>query len=760
MRVLCLLHTATDPRIAMRIDMLKREDVEVEVLAFERGHDHEFGRAPDCPTERLGLLPARKYFSRLPRLIRSARTVRAAVRRNDIVYAFSPDMAFLGLTAGAKLGRPLLIEIADVQAIQVEHGWRGRLVRSLEKKAVDHCRLLVLTSEEYLFYYRELLSSDAPAMIIENKLSPDFTAALPGISPPEPTEEATADKPLRLGWFGRLRDEWTLQLLETLAGRARRFHIVIAGTPAPLLKDAERRIIDNPAFEYLGGYNHPQDLPALYSRIDLSLDCYPPKAPNGWSRANRYYEACLFRKPLLARGGTADAANVERRDIGLSFPSADVNEAADLVERIAPADLVRWRENLAALPPATYTLTREAEDLHEALARIGSAPPRDSARAPRRGAVKILCLLSTAVAPRVAKRIDMLKREGFEVEALAFKRRHDREFGRTPDCPVEWLGQISPREYFLRIPKLLLATGKVRAAVRRNDVTYAFGPDMGFLGLLAGMGLGCPRVIETADIQKIQMAPGWPGKIVRILEKTAVDRCRLLVLTSAGYRSYYRELLSSSAPIMVIENKLSPEFAATVPKAPAPVEGPAAGARLRIGWFGRLRDEWTLQLLEALAERPRRFHIVIAGTLDPLLKDAERRVVDNPAFEYLGGYHHPQDLPDLYRRIDLTLACHSPELPRGWSQTNRYYDACLFRKPLVVRTGSMDAACVEKHDIGLSLNSAAPGEAAALVERISLADLARWRKNLAALPSSVYVLGQEAGDLRDALTQIHSEGGK
>lgn len=375
--------------------------------------------------------------------------------------------------------------------------------------------------------------------------------------------------------------------------------------------------------------------------------------------------------------------------------------------------------------------------------------------------VKILCLLPSMVDTRVARRIDMLKRGGFEVEAAAFER-HQRT-GRAPDCPIRRLGRIPPRRYWSRIPRLLWAAPQVREAIRRNDVVFAFSPDLAGLGLVAGAGLNRPMALEVADIYGVQVAPGWPGRAVRWLERRAVRHCRLLSLTSEGYRAYYREWLGADAPIIIMENKLDPEFVRSVnglgngnANHSPDADAPPAGRPLRIGWFGRLRDEWTLQVLDELTRAaPARFAAVLSGAASPYVKNFAQRIADNPGLIYRGPFKsYPESLPELYGGVDLVMNCYPPEIPSGWAQHNRYYEACLFGRPLIARAGCYDAAEVRRRDVGMVIDAARPAEAAAAIAAVSPDDLARWRRNAANLAPQVYAAIEEPDVLIKALSEL------
>lgn len=372
----------------------------------------------------------------------------------------------------------------------------------------------------------------------------------------------------------------------------------------------------------------------------------------------------------------------------------------------------------------------------------------------------VLCLLPRMDDTRIARRVAMLREAGCAVEAAAFSRDDRAGAGQAPECPVTPLGRIRRGRYAARIPRLLGAARAVRAMIRRHDAVYAFGPDLAILALLAGAGMKRPVILEVADVMRIQVADGWAGRAVRGAERLAAERCALLVLTTAGYLPYYRDWLGVTTPDLIIENKVDAAFAASARNAVPDADAPADGA-IRIGWFGTLQDDWPLRVLEALtAAAPDRFRAVIAGVPTWLgegaaARDAlSRQVAGNPRIHYRGAYRYPDDLPALYGGVDTTMACYSPEIPDGWSQSNRFYEACLFRAPLIVREGCEDAVPVRRNDIGLVLPETDADEAAARILGASAEHWARWRANMAALPPRVYASIDEPETLRRALAEL------
>ena len=389
---------------------------------------------------------------------------------------------------------------------------------------------------------------------------------------------------------------------------------------------------------------------------------------------------------------------------------------------------------------------------------LGDTQSSAAAASPGAG-IKMLCVLPRQNDARIARRLDLLRAAGFDIEAVAFERDYDA--GRAPDVPMQLLGRLRNVQYLARIGTLLRAVPKLRRAVRRNQLVYAFNSDVGALAVLASRGANAKVAVEIADIVDAQVA-GGPGPAVRTLERLALSQSQLLVLTTAGYLPYYRRWLKLKTPAIVVENKLAQSFAQSVrPEGAPPPASPPVNRPLRIGWFGVLREPWSLRVLDALTRQaPQRFAAVLAGSFDNRLTalglnaDSFERIVDNPNIQYVGGYQSPEDLPRLYGQVDMVMDCYRTAIPHSWAQTNKYYEACLFAKPLIVRAGCTDAEHIAQRNLGLVLDAASPEDAAREIAAITAEDWQRWRDNATALPLQAYALVDEAKELATALSAL------
>lgn len=371
---------------------------------------------------------------------------------------------------------------------------------------------------------------------------------------------------------------------------------------------------------------------------------------------------------------------------------------------------------------------------------------------------RILCLLPHLTHPATAMRIDMLQEQGFHIEAMGYKR--DFSHCRFLTVPVTPLGHLRHGNYARRIPLFIGSIAKIRAAIRRSELVYTFGADLAGMAFLAGVGLRRPIILDVFDIRDIQVAQSLAGRVVRALDTFIVERCRLLVLSSSGYHHYFHNWLKVNPRSLVIEMKVEAHRAVEGRRddISARAGRPFFNRPLRIGYFCRLRDQWSLEFLEHLTRSSNgKFEVVLAGVVSPKIHDFDRFLQGNPALEYKGSFRHPEDLPKLYASVDMTLACYPPVIPDRWSQSMRYYESCFFQNPLIVRAGTRDAIQVERHHIGFVINEREPVDAAKEFCAITAEDWCRWRTNLAALPPHVYLLTHEAKGLAEALQEIARE---
>ncbi len=356
--VVLLLPIPYDPRFRRRVRLLQDAGAVCRVFSFERDY---FAGSADYPFRSLGRFQHGRYLDRPPKLMRAVPRIAGALQDGDILYCMGLDLLVLGVLAArlsAKRCR-IVYECADIVSRLYGPSLAARSLRRLERWALDRCDRIVVTSPHYLseYFVRQQRQPVDHFFLIENKVAPFMPAA-------RSTAAWDGSRPLRLGYFGLLRDVLAWQIMRTWAQPPDGIELIVRGYPFGIA-GIQEDIDAQPAITFGGEYVYPDDLPDMYAGVDLVWVTYPlPKDPAAdvrwrWPHTNRFYEACYFGKPMIGQTGSADGALIESHDIGLTIDTASPDAAVARLDAIMPADLDRWTANLRRLPRHTYVFSDE-----------------------------------------------------------------------------------------------------------------------------------------------------------------------------------------------------------------------------------------------------------------------------------------------------------------------------------------------------------------------------------------------------------------
>jgi succinoglycan biosynthesis protein ExoL len=127
--------------------------------------------------------------------------------------------------------------------------------------------------------------------------------------------------------------------------------------------------------------------------------------------------------------------------------------------------------------------------------------------------------------------------------------------------------------------------------------------------------------------------------------------------------------------------------------------------------------------------------------------------------KFLGTYRSPQDLPALYGGVDLVWACYPGPEHRDpewrWAlaicRSNRFYEGCHYKTPLISLAESADGAEVARLGIGIALADNSIDAIWKVLSAIDRSSVARWRERMSQLPASAGLFIEEPMLLRTAL---------
>ena len=298
MHLLTLFFVIDSSHTKKRIDAFKNNVDELTIVSYYRTKNIEYEKHHN-----LGKSFQKHYLRRFLKLILDIPRLSKILYKNpeiDVVYAWNFDIALLFLLATlfSRRNYTFIYEVADIKPILLSKSIVGRTLRKLEQFILNNTNYLCVTSEDFIInYFDKHYKYIANTHLLENKVYPKIDSTL--IAKSNITRYYSK---WRIGHVGLFRCNTSLQLLLELATRLpKNIEIILAGQPENNVKDVFSKLISLDNTINLGEYCYPDDLPIIYSKIDIiwSADFSDLSDNSKWLLPNRIYEAGLFKVPQL-----------------------------------------------------------------------------------------------------------------------------------------------------------------------------------------------------------------------------------------------------------------------------------------------------------------------------------------------------------------------------------------------------------------------------------------------------------------------------
>jgi hypothetical protein len=259
----------------------------------------------------------------------------------------------------------------------------------------------------------------------------------------------------------------------------------------------------------------------------------------------------------------------------------------------------------------------------------------------------------------------MLNAAGARVELFGF-RRADQPLTEVDGSPVVDLGRTYDARLMQRAFKVVerrFRLGVEGERVRGADVLLARNLEMLAVAAAAKRNYAphAGLVYECLDLHRLMLGESFPGRLLRLIERTLMRKARLLIVSSPAFLSRYfvpRQGVGVTwdEAVLVLENKLldlSGEDSSAHRPTPQLPEGPP----WRIGWFGMIRCRRSLDLLcDLAATHPGLIEVTIRGRPARVeFPDFDARVERTPAVTF-GGPYNRSELGRLYGDVHFSWA--------------------------------------------------------------------------------------------------------
>lgn len=311
-----------------RIDEFRKLGYQVEVYGFSRDTTQQ----SDKDVVILGRFPNSTPYMRRIKLIWNALNPLFKNTRkddNEWWYYFSVQMCIFCVFLNKN--KKYLYEESDMTHLFINNRMIRGILEWINKRLIRKALLSVFTSEGFIRYHfgsKENWPSNI--VLMPNKLHPNILN-YPILSKREPSRRI-----LRFAFVGYIRYQSVYQVAEFISRNFPQHEFHFYGEF--LLEKVKKEFMalkQRKNIFFHGFFKNPDDLPQLYSNIDVVVSTYDVEFINErYLEPNKLYESIFFRTPIIVSKGTFLAQKVNELQCGWDVDVSNEEEMLDLVHTI------------------------------------------------------------------------------------------------------------------------------------------------------------------------------------------------------------------------------------------------------------------------------------------------------------------------------------------------------------------------------------------------------------------------------------------
>lgn len=296
-KIIFISSALQQPRHQKRIDLLN-QDFDLTVYYFYRNKYTENYKGYEKNATKIGEVKDGKYFSRIFLLIKLYFILLFC--KTDAVYCTSPDQALISILTGKKV----FLEVADLYQVD----GTNKFYKLLDYIIFPCISGLIITSPYYYSGYLNKFDKflKKKTILVENKLLPSFYENIEKYRKNFSIENKNK---ISLGLIGNLSFKKSLEKIRDFIAVSDNFELHIFGDGLHTIFDG----LDN--VFYHGRFKSPEDLPYIYSNIDINIILYDCDNNNvKLALPNKLYESIAFLKPIVCSDNVA-LSDIVRKDL-------------------------------------------------------------------------------------------------------------------------------------------------------------------------------------------------------------------------------------------------------------------------------------------------------------------------------------------------------------------------------------------------------------------------------------------------------------
>lgn len=266
------------------------------------------------------------YWRRLQLMIRGIyKVIRKHRHEKVLFYYFGLDIALLSTFLNNK---PYIYEESDLAHTYIKNKFLFNILEKYDKKIVLKSFETAFTSEGfYKYHFGNTKYSNIS--IIPNKINKQISDL------PTYVKKKIDINKLVIAFVGGARFNSIYNFSKVYVENFPQHELHFFGNPISLHDKFESLKSYSNVF-FHGPFKNPDDLPGIYSSIDLVLSTYDVDFDNvRYAEPNKIYESIYFRTPIIVSKGTFLSHKVSKLNIGFSIDPLDEQEIIDFVNGLS-----------------------------------------------------------------------------------------------------------------------------------------------------------------------------------------------------------------------------------------------------------------------------------------------------------------------------------------------------------------------------------------------------------------------------------------
>ena len=326
---------------------------------------------------------------------------------------------------------------------------------------------------------------------------------------------------------------------------------------------------------------------------------------------------------------------------------------------------------------------------------------------------KIYFIMNSVSDPHANRRINEFVSNGYYVKIYGFERDNKPKSNSNAVVLGRFSNALSYRKRVSIYIKALRQLFKEHS--KDNCIWFYQGLDIALFASFLNKRNSI-YIYEECDLVHTNIKNKFVCNMMEYLDKRIISKSYMIILTSDGFVDYHYGSDERKKPnnIVVIPNKLPKEML----NVQAFQKEGLDKKKIRFAFVGIMRYHSLASFADTICKHfpSHEFHFYgyVASTMDA------KELPQGENVFYHGAYKSPDDLPDIYKSVDVLVATYDTRfsINTRCAEPNKLYEAIYFRCPIVVSKNTFLAQKVERLGIGYSVDAFNANDVITLVESI------------------------------------------